>query len=237
MLVMMSSFTTGQYYFQYVYGDLSVFSIVMALSVVEMPVFFFIPKLCKKFGTAKSGTDVHCICDDWGGTSSNYAIITSDTDDRILICESPNILVACVGSQINYECMEYGRYKTGVIAEAMYSSFVSFAQKMATSLSSVIIGLILSLTSFDYLTKGVVDNGFDDWAELAALGEAGFNKYIEGGVDAVNSAMAGINFAFNWMPLIFLGICVILFAFFNLEKDLKKLRVENGLNEDGSQKN
>ena len=149
----------------------------------------------------------------------------------------PNILVACVGSQINYECMEYGRYKTGVIAEAMYSSFVSFAQKMATSLSSVIIGLILSLTSFDYLTKGVVDNGFDDWAELAALGEVGFNKYIEGGVDAVNSAMAGINFAFNWMPLIFLGICVILFAFFNLEKDLKKLRVENGLNEDGSQKN
>lgn len=56
-------------------------------------------------------------------------------------------------------------------------------------------------------------------------------------MDAVNSAMAGINFAFNWMPLIFLGICVILFAFFNLEKDLKKLRVENGLNEDGSQKN
>ena len=90
-----------------------------------------------------------------------------------LFVSLPNILVACVGSQINYECMEYGRYKTGVIAEAMYSSFVSFAQKMATSLSSVIIGLILSLTSFDYLTKGVVDNGFDDWAELAALWRSG----------------------------------------------------------------
>ena len=236
MLVMMSSFTTGQYYFQYVYGDLSVFSIVMALSVVEMPVFFFIPKLCKKFGTAKVVQ-----------TSIVFAmigVVLRLIMPSLLLIQMigylfvslPNILVACVGSQINYECMEYGRYKTGVIAEAMYSSFVSFAQKMATSLSSVIIGLILSLTSFDYLTKGVVDNGFDDWAELAALGEAGFNKYIEGGVDAVNSAMAGINFAFNWMPLIFLGICVILFAFFNLEKDLKKLRVENGLNEDGSQK-
>lgn len=57
-----------------------------------------------------------------------------------------NIFVACVGSQINFECMEYGRYKTGVIAEGMYSAFVSFAQKMATSLSSLIIGVILSVS-------------------------------------------------------------------------------------------
>ncbi len=41
----------------------------------------------------------------------------------------PNIINACVLSQVNYELMEYGRYKTGVVAEGMYSAFISFAQK------------------------------------------------------------------------------------------------------------
>ena len=46
--------------------------------------------------------------------------------------------------------------------------------------------------------------------------------------------MGGISFAYNWIPLIFLLIDIVLFAFFHLERDLKKLRVEHGLNEDGS---
>ncbi len=73
----------------------------------------------------------------------------------------------------------YGRYKTGVIAEGMYSAFVSFAQKMATSLSSLIIGVILSVSGFDYLTAAVVNNGFTDWSELSALGTEGYEKYVE----------------------------------------------------------
>jgi hypothetical protein len=36
------------------------------------------------------------------------------------------------------------------------------------------------------------------------------------------------------MPLIFLAVDILLFSFFHLERDLKKLRVEHGLNEDGS---
>lgn len=132
--------------------------------------------------------------------------------------------------------MEYGRYKTGVIAEGMYSAFVSFAQKMATSLSSLIIGVILSVSGFDYLTAAVVNNGFTDWSELSALGTEGYEKYVEGGTHTVEAAMSGINFAYNWMPLIFLVICIILFCFFHLERDLKELRVANGLNEDGSMK-
>ena len=55
-------------------------------------------------------------------------------------------------------------------------------------------------------------------------------------MDTVHRALGGINFAYSWMPFIFLVLCVVLFAFFHLERDLKKLRVENGLNEDGSQK-
>ena len=118
----------------------------------------------------------------------------------------------------------------------MYSAFVSFAQKMATSLSSLLIGVILSVSGFDALTAAVVNNGFTSWTDLVALGTEGFEQYVEGGAQTVSDALAGINFAYNWMPLIFLVICIILFGFFHLERDLKKLRVENGLNEDGSMK-
>ena len=41
----------------------------------------------------------------------------------------PNIINACVLSQVNYELMEYGRYKTGVVAEGMYSAFISLRKR------------------------------------------------------------------------------------------------------------
>lgn len=236
MLVMMSGFTVGQYYFQYNYGSLGTFSIVMAFSAGMFPIYIFIPKMCKKWGTAKVTQVSMTIA--IVGVIIRLLVPTSLVAQIVgYLCVSlPNIFVACVGSQINYECMEYGRYKTGVIAEGMYSAFISFAQKMSTSLSAVLVGIILSKTGFDYLTKAVVDNGFESWEDLAALGSTGFDQYIEGGTQTVERAFNGINFAYNWMPLIFLAINIIIFFFFNLEKDLKKLRVENGLNEDGSVK-
>ena len=234
MLVMMSSFTVGQFYFQYVYGNLSTFSIVMAVSVALMPIYIFIPKLCKKFGVARV-------------IQVSLMISVVGLAVRILfphflvtqmigyLCVSlPNIFVACVGSQVNYELMEYGRYQSGIVVEGMYSAFVSFAQKMATSLISVIVGVILSATGFDFLTSAVTKNGFADWTELSALGEAGYEQYVEGGVKTVQGALRGIDIAYNWVPLLFIGICVIMFFFFHLERDLKKLRVEHGLNEDGT---
>lgn len=234
MMILMSSFGIGQYYFQYVYGNLGTFSLVMAMSALMLPIYIFIPKICKKFGVAAVIRTTMMI--------AIFGVIIRLIAPSFLpvqcigyLCVSlPNIFVACVGSQINFECMEYGRYKTGVVAEGMYSAFVSFAQKMSTSLSSVLTGVILSVTGFDVLTKAVIDNGFTDWAELAALGTEGFEKYVAGGKQSVDRALAGISFAYNGIPLIFLALCIILFFFFHLESDLKKLRVENGLNEDGS---
>ena len=58
MMILMSSFGVGQYYFQYVFGNLATFSIVMAMSALMLPIYIFIPKICKKFGVASviSGT-------------------------------------------------------------------------------------------------------------------------------------------------------------------------------------
>ena len=233
MIVMMSSFGVGQYYFQYVYGNLGTFSIVMAASVALFPVFAAIPKLSKTMGSEKLiGSMMISII----GIIIRMFLPQSIAAQMVgyLAVSLPNIINACVLSQVNYELMEYGRYKTGVVAEGMYSAFISFAQKMATSLNSVIVGLILSGTGFDTLTKAVTKNGFEDWAALAALGTKGFDTYVEGGAATVDKALKGISFAYNGMPLIFLAISIVLFAFFHLERDLKQLRVENGFNEDGT---
>ena len=206
----------------------------MAASVALFPVFAAIPKLSKKMGSAKliSGSMMISII----GIIIRMFLPQSIAAQMVgyLAVILPNIINACVLSQVNYELMEYGRYKTGVVAEGMYSAFISFAQKMATSLNSVIVGLILSGTGFDTLTKAVTKNGFEDWAALAALGTKGFDTYVEGGAATVDKALKGISFAYNGMPLIFLAISIVLFAFFHLERDLKQLRVENGFNEDGT---
>ena len=234
MLVMMSSFTVGQYYFQYVFGNLGTFSLVMAASVVVLPIYIFIPKLCKTFGVARV-IHISLIISLVGlGIRMVVPILLAAQIVGYLCVSLPNIFVACVGSQINYELMEYGRYKSGVVVEGMYSAFVSFAQKMATSLSSIIIGVVLSATGFDALTQAVTNNGFTDWAELSALGEQGYETYVQGGAETVTKALNGINIAYNWIPLMFITVCVIMFCFFHLESDLNKLRVENGLNEDGT---
>lgn len=236
MTIMMSSFTVGQYYFQFVYGNLSTFSIVMATSAVLLPVYIFIPKLCRRFSVSSVIRFTMILA--LGGITLRLLVPGMLVVQCVsyLFVSLPNIFVAAIGSQINFDCIEYGRYKTGVIAEGMYSAFVSFAQKMATSLSSLMIGVVLSITGFDALTSAVVKNGFTDWAELSALGTAGYEQYIAGGTETVNNALNGISIAFNWVPLIFLVLCIILLSFFYLERDLKKLRVENGLNEDGSMK-
>lgn len=237
MLIMMSTFTIGQYYFQYVYGNLGTFSIVMAMSALMLPIYIFIPKICNKFGVASVIRGSMILAAEGVVVRMFFPRVLPLQCIGYLLLSLPNIFIACVGSQINFECMEYGRYKTGVIAEGMYSAFISFAQKMATSLSSVLIGVILSMTGFDLLTAAVFDNGFANWEELAALGVEGFDQYVSGGAQAVEGALSGISFAYNVIPLIFLAIDIVLLCFFDLEKQLKKLRVENGLNEDGSRRN
>lgn len=234
MLIMMSSFTTGQYYFQYVYGNLGTFSLVLAASAAMMPIYIFIPKLCKKFGVSKVIMYTMILAAIGVVIRLLVPHMLATQIIGYLLVSLPNAFVAAVGSQVNYQCMEYGQYKTGVVAEGMYAAFVSFAQKMATSLSSLMIGVVLSKAGFDQLTQAVTANGFVDWAELSALGTAGYEQYVEGGAAAVTKALGGISFAFNWIPLIFLVIDIVLFCFFHLERDLKKLRVEHGLNEDGS---
>ena len=230
------AFITGQYYFEYYYGDLGAFSLLMIFSAVIVPVVVFIPKLCKKLGVinvirgslfiAAFGLLVRMIF------PHNFVALVIG-----YVCLAvPQIPISFVGAQVTIECMEYGTYKTGVVAEAMYSSFTNFSQKIAGSFSTMVVGIILSITGFDVLTAAVVDNGFENWAALSALGTAGFEQYVAGGAAAVDKAIQGVFAVYNYIPLVAIILIGVLLIPFHLEKDLKTLRVQHGLNEDGSQK-
>lgn len=232
-LNILGTFTAGQYYFQYFYGDLSAYTYVMISSAAAFPVMFLIPKLYKKFGIVKIITIFYVL--------AIFGIVVRLVMPHSFIAQCvgyvlnalPGIPTAFVGSQITIECMEYGRYKTGINAEARYSAFVGFAQKMAGAVSGLVIGAIMSITGFDYLTAAIT-GGFTDWAALAALGNAGFEQYITGGAATVAEAMIGLDIIYNYVPLTCMGLILLLLPFFKLEPDLKKLRVEHGLNEDGT---
>ena len=232
----LGAFTSGQYYFQYVFGNLGAFTYVMLSSAVAFPVMFFIPKLCQKFGIiniirvtmvmALVGVVIrHFFPGSMLAQCIGYFGITV-----------PNIPIAFVGSQLTIECMEYGRYTTGATAEAMYSAFTNFSYKMAGSISGFVLGIILTATGFDRLTAAVQENGFTSWEELAALGTEGFEQYVAGGAQTVENAKNGIILLYDGIPALFIVIILIILIFFRLEKDLKRLRVEHGLNEDGSRK-
>ncbi len=98
MMILMSSFGVGQYYFQYVFGNLATFSIVMAMSALMLPIYIFIPKICKKFGVASviSGTMmIACV----GVIIRLFAPALLPAQCIGYLCVSlPNIFVACVGS-------------------------------------------------------------------------------------------------------------------------------------------
>lgn len=229
MMNLLGAFNSGQYYFQYVFGNLGAFSAVMAMSAIALPVVFFLPKLCRKYGViniVKISVVFEVI-----GIIIRILIPKSLPVQCIsyFLFQLPNIPIAFVGSQVTIECMEYGSYKSGVIAEAMYSSFISFAQKIATSISSFLLGVILTASGFDMLTKAVAEGGFTDWAELMGQGTGAIEQYVAGGVETVNHVMTGISIIYNYIPLALAVISFILLLFFNLEKDLKKLRAEHGV--------
>ena len=229
MMNLLGAFNSGQYYFQYVFGNLGAFSAVMAMSAIALPVVFFLPKLCRKYGViniVKISVVFEVI-----GIIIRILIPKSLPVQCIsyFLFQLPNIPSAFVGSQVTIECMEYGSYKSGVIAEAMYSSFISFAQKIATSISSFLLGVILTASGFDMLTKAVAEGGFTDWAELMGQGTGAIEQYVAGGVETVNHVMTGISIIYNYIPLALAVISFILLLFFNLEKDLKKLRAEHGV--------
>ena len=99
----------------------------------------------------------------------------------------------------------YGQLKTGINAVGMGNAGTSAAQKLGLGLGQAIFGWVLSGAGFD--------------ASLDAQGIA-----------QPESVITAIKFMYNYIPMIMCAVIfVMMLVFFNLERDLNKLKKEKGI--------
>ena len=101
----------------------------------------------------------------------------------------------------------YGQLKTGVNAVGMGNAGTSAAQKLGLGLGQAIFGWVLS--------------------------GAGFNAALDQqGIAQPETVITAIKFMYNYIPMIMCALIFLMMAiFFNLDKDLKKLKAEKGIAE------
>lgn len=190
------SLGAGTYYYTYITGDLTVFSIVSAVTIVTFPILPFLPKIVRKIGIRG------CLLAGFAMGAIGAVIRLIGYTNIPLLCIG-NLITSFgllptnfVGPEIVIGCMTYSMKKTSVHAEAIFSSFENLALKLAAGIGSGALGLILAYVGFD--------------AKLETQSQM---------------AITGINFLYNWIPIICYGIIFIMtFFLFDLEKKLKKMK-------------
>ncbi|MBQ9616824.1 MAG: MFS transporter [Oscillibacter sp.] len=95
------------------------------------------------------------------------------------------------------DTIDYGEWKTGLRLVGMGNGGPSMAQKLGLGLGQAVMGWILA---------GV---GFDE--TLPAQGP---------------TALAGISFVYNWIPVICVSLCFVLMLFYHLDEEMPAIRAE-----------
>lgn len=184
------------YYAQYVLGDLGYYTpINNALSISQFVIMFFTPMFMKKFGKHRTyqvgliGMIVGFAGTGLCGTNIPLLIVFNAIKG-IGLGAAGGMAFGMVSDTI-----EYGKYKTGVVAVGMGNAGVSTAQKLGLGFGQAVMGWILA--------------------------GAGFDAALEVQTTAANSA---ISFCYNWIPVICAVLCTILMLFYKLDEEMPKLR-------------
>lgn len=192
-----SNLNVTNYYFKYIFGNLSMASIVYAASLVTPVVLAFFPVLSRKIGTVgilKAGAALGVI---------GYMIrILGGTNMITLLIGSmlSGIAVVPVSMMINIyliDCMDYGEWKTGVRVEGLLASVNAFTSKLGSGIASGLVGIIMGLAGYD--------------GSLAVQSAA---------------ADAAIKMLFNWIPMMGLVIMMALCFMYKLDKEMPAIKAE-----------
>lgn len=105
------------------------------------------------------------------------------------------------------DCMDYNEWKTGERVEAIFGSMNSLGMKLGSGLASVLAGFVMGVTGYN-------------------------------GMAAVQSpaAQQGIIALYSWIPAIMFLIIFIAFHFYNIDKEMPKVRAELEQRRAGSKK-
>lgn len=196
----------GVYYAIYIFGDMGQVSWMNnAISIAQFAIMFVTPFFMKKFGKRPIYT-AGMLCLTLGFLGFGFVdfsvplMIVFNAIKGIGLGMSGGMAMGMVADAILY-----GQLKSGVNAVGMGNAGVSAAQKIGLGLGQAIFGWVLSGAGFD-----------------AALDTQGIAQ--------PESVITAIKFMYNYIPMIMCAlIFVMMLVFFNLDKDLKKLKEEKGM--------
>lgn len=197
----------GVYYAIYILGDMGQVSWMNnAISIAQFAIMFITPFFMKKFGKRPIYTAgmLFLTIGFFGFGFAEQSItlmIVCNALKGIGLGMSGGMAMGMVADAILY-----GQLKTGINAVGMGNAGTSAAQKLGLGLGQAIFGWVLSGAGFD-----------------AALDAQGIAQ--------PETVITAIKFMYNYIPMIMCGIVfLMMLLFFNLDKDLKKLKAEKGIN-------
>ena len=196
----------GVYYAIYIFGDMGEISWMNnAISIAQFAIMFATPFFMKKFGKRPIYTAGMLLLT-LGFLGFGFV---DSSKPLMIIC---NVLKGCglgmsggMAMGMVADAILYGTLKTGVDAVGMGNAGTSAAQKLGLGLGQAIFGWVLSGAGFD-----------------AALDAQGIAQ--------PESVITAIKFMYNYIPMVMCAIIFLLMLlFFNLDRDLKKLKEEKGI--------
>jgi Na+/melibiose symporter-like transporter len=189
--------TVTTYYFKYIIGDISLASLPAMSAALTPFVLLLFPILAKKVGTTNILR---------GG------VIMGIVGLLIRGLGGANLLTIIIGSAFfgigivpismmvgiyAIEAMEYGEWKTGTRIEGPLNALNCFATKTGPALASGLTGLI--------------------------MGASGYNGAVETQTPA---AITAIGVLYNWVPMVFFGVVLILALAWKLDKIAPQMKTE-----------
>ena len=186
------------YYAQYVLGDIGYYTpINNALSIAQFAIMFLTPAFMKKFGKHRTyQVGLIAMIAGFAGTG----LCGTNLPLLIFFNAVKGVGLGAAGGMafgMVSDTIEYGQWKTGVVAVGMGNAGVSTAQKLGLGLGQAVMGWILAAGGFD-AAKAVQSAG----------------------------AQSAISFCYNWIPVICVALCFVLMLFYRLDKEMPKIREE-----------
>ena len=196
----------GVYYAIYILGDMGQVSWMNnAISIAQFAIMFATPFFMKRFGKCPIyAAGMLCLTLGFLG----FSLFENSVPMMIFFNALKGIGLGMSGGMamgMVADSILYGQLKTGVDAVGLGNAGVSAAQKIGLGLGQAIFGWVLSGAGFDASldTKGIAQP---------------------------NTVLTAIRMMYNYIPMIMCAVIfVMMLVFFNLEKDLKALKVEKGI--------
>lgn len=196
----------GVYYSMYIFKDMSQYSwMANSISIAQFAIMFATPFFMQKFGKRwiyAAGMGFLTVGFLGFGLFGTSKVI-------MIIC---NVLKGCglgmsggMAMGLVADTITYGQLKTGVNAVGMGNAGTSAAQKLGLGLGTAVFGWVMSAAGF----KG---------------------EYDIQGIPQPETVETAIRFMYNWVPMVMCAIIFVIFVVaFNLDRDLKKLKEEKGV--------